>query len=59
MTTSREKLIEAGAKVVRYVRNVTVQRAEIAIPNLLFAEILRLNNRLWLAPLQPWRVSVY
>ena len=53
MTTLREKLIKIGAKVVRHGRYVTFQLAEVAIPNSLFAEILRLIDRLRPAPLPP------
>ncbi len=53
MTTLREKLIKIGAKVVRHGRYITFQLAEVAIPRALFAEILRLINRLRPAPLPP------
>jgi hypothetical protein len=49
----REKLIKIGAKVVRHGRYVTFQLAEVAIPRALFAEILRLIDRLQPAPLPP------
>ena len=52
-TTLREKLIKIGAKVVQHGRYVLFQLAEVAIPRVLFAEILRLNNRLRPAPLPP------
>ncbi len=51
LTTLREKLIKIGAKVVRHGRYITFQLAEVAIPRALFAEILRLINRLRPAPL--------
>ncbi len=41
ITTLREKLIKIGAKVVRHGRYVTFQLAEVTVPRLLFAEILR------------------
>jgi LmbE family N-acetylglucosaminyl deacetylase len=41
LTTLREKLVKIGAKVVRHVRYVTFQMAEVAIPRRLFAAILR------------------
>ncbi|MCH9018985.1 MAG: transposase [Proteobacteria bacterium] len=41
MTTLREKLIKIGAKVVRHGRYVTVQLAEVAVSQALFANILR------------------
>ncbi len=50
MTTLREKLIKIGAKVVRHGRYVTFQLAEVAIPRSLFAEILRLIDRLQPVP---------
>ncbi len=53
MTTLRNKLIKIGAKVVRHGRTVTFQLAEVAIPKSLFAEILRLIDRLRPAPLPP------
>ncbi|MCP4307778.1 MAG: IS1380 family transposase, partial [bacterium] len=42
LTTLREKLIEIGAKIVRHGRYVIFQMAEVAVPRVLFAEILRL-----------------
>ncbi len=53
MTTLREKLIKIGAKVVRHGRYATFQLAEVAISRALFAEILRLIDRLQPAPLPP------
>jgi hypothetical protein len=53
LTTLRNKLIKIGAKVVRQGRTVTFQRAEVAIPKSLFAEIPRLIDRLRPAPLSP------
>ncbi len=53
LTTLREKLIKIGAKVMRHGRYVTFQLAEVAISKSLFAEILRLINRLRPAPLPP------
>ena len=46
ITTLRDKLIKIGAKVVRHGRYVTVQLAEAAISQRLFAEILRLIDGL-------------
>jgi hypothetical protein len=40
LTTLREKLIKIGAKVVRHSRYVVFQMAEVAVPRLLFREIL-------------------
>ncbi len=42
LTTLREKLVKIGAKVVSHGRYVTFQLAEVAVPRMLFAEILRL-----------------
>ncbi len=42
LTTLREKLVKIGAKVVSHGRYVTFQLAEVAVPRILFAEILRL-----------------
>jgi hypothetical protein len=53
LTTLQNKLIKIGAKVVRHGRYVTFQLAEVAIPKSLFAEILRLIDRLRPAPLPP------
>ncbi len=53
LTTQRNKLIKIGAKVVRHGRYVTFQLAEVAISRALFAEILRLIDRLRPAPLPP------
>ncbi len=53
LTTLREKLIKIGAKVVRHGRYVTFQLADVAISRALFAEILRLIDRLRPAPLPP------
>ncbi len=53
MITLQNKLIKIGVKAVRHGRYVTFQLTEVAIPRDLFAEILRLNHRLRLAPLLP------
>ena len=45
-TTSREKLINIGANLVRHGRCVTVQLAEVAVPRRLLAEILQLIDDL-------------
>jgi len=42
LTTSREKLVKIGAKVVRHGRYVTFQLAEVAMPRSLFQKILAL-----------------
>ena len=46
LTTLREKLVKIGAKVVRHGRYVAFQMAEVAVPRMLFAEILRLIAQL-------------
>ncbi len=53
LTTLREKLVKIGAKVVRHGRYITFQMTEVAIPRTLFAEILRLIDRLRPASLPP------
>ena len=45
LTTLREKLIKIGGKVARHRRDVTFQRAEVAVSKCLFAEILCLIGR--------------
>jgi hypothetical protein len=52
-TTLREKLIKIDAKIVRHGRYVTFQLAEVAIAKALFAQILRLIDRLRPASLPP------
>ena len=52
-TKLRNMLIKIGAKVVRHGRYITFQMAEVAISRPLFAEILRLIDRLQPAPLPP------
>ena len=42
LTSLREKLIKIGAKVVSHGRCIAFQMAEVAVPRMLFAEILRL-----------------
>jgi hypothetical protein len=42
LTSLKEKLIKIGAKVVSHARYVAFQLAEVAVPRMLFAEILRL-----------------
>ena len=46
LTTLKEKLIKIGAKVVSHGRYVGFQMAEVAIPRILFADILRLVSEL-------------
>jgi Transposase DDE domain group 1 len=42
LTSLKEKLIKIGAKVVGHGRYVAFQMPEVAVPRMLFAEILRL-----------------
>ena len=46
LTTLKHKLIKIGAKVVSDGRYVAFQMAEVAIPRILFADILRLVSEL-------------
>ena len=46
LTTLREKLVKIGAKIVRHGRYVVFQLAEVAVPRVLFAAILRRIDRL-------------
>ena len=46
LTTLREKLVKIGARIVRHGRYVVFQLAEVAVPQALFAEILRRIERL-------------
>ena len=50
LTTLREKLIKIGAKVVSHSRYVVFQMAEVAVPRLLFREILGRIARLRTCP---------
>ncbi len=52
-TVLLEKLIKIGAKIVHHGRFITFQMAEVAIPRVLFAEILHLIDGLRPAPLPP------
>ena len=46
MRTLREKLIKIGAKVTSHSRYVIFQMAEVAVPRVLFLEILDLIRQL-------------
>ena len=46
LRTLREKLIKIGAKVIRHSRYVIFQMAEVAVPRILFGEILDRIGRL-------------
>ena len=46
LTTLRAKLVKIGARIVRHGRYVIFQLAEAAVPQVLFAEILRRIDRL-------------
>ena len=50
LTTLKEKLIKIGAKVVSHGRYIVFQMAEVAIPQQMFQEILRLIAELRLLP---------
>jgi hypothetical protein len=41
LTTLRDKLVKIGARIVRHGRYVVFQLAEVAVPQALFADILR------------------
>ena len=45
MTTLREKLIKIGAKVVWHAKYVTIQMAEVAVPQRLYRAILERIRR--------------
>ena len=42
LTSLREKLVKIGARIVTHSRYVTFQMAEVAVPRMLYAQILRL-----------------
>jgi hypothetical protein len=46
LTSLKEKLIKIGAKVVSHGRYIAFQMAEVVVPRMLFAEILRLMAQL-------------
>src|SRR3712207_1214739 len=46
LTTLRERLVKIGARIVRHGRYVVFQLAEVAVPRVLFATILRRIDRL-------------
>ena len=50
LTSLREKLIKIGAKVVSHGRYLTFQMAVVAVPRLMFAEILSPIARLRAPP---------
>jgi len=50
LRTLREKLIKIGAKVVRHSRYIVFQMAEVAVPRMLFREILDRIGRLRASP---------
>lgn len=50
LTSSGEKLLKIGAKVVRHGRYVTFQMGEVAVPRKLFGETLRPIDGLRPAP---------
>jgi len=50
LRTLRAKLIKIGAKVVRHLRYVVFQMAEVAVPRVVFREILDRIGRLRASP---------
>jgi len=50
LTSPKEKLIKIGARVVSHGRCIAFQMAKVAVPRMLFAEILRLIAELRLPP---------
>ena len=46
LTSLRTKLVKIGARIVRHGRYLVFQLAEVAVPRVLFAEILRRIDRL-------------
>ena len=50
-STGRQKLVKIGARIVRHGRYVVFQLAEVAVPRMLFAAILRRIERLRPRPL--------
>jgi hypothetical protein len=46
LSTLREKLVKTGARIVRHGRYLVFQLAEVAVPRMLFATILRRIDRL-------------
>jgi hypothetical protein len=50
LITLREKLIKIGAKVVRHLRYIIFQMAEVFVPRALFREILERIGRLRAGP---------
>ena len=52
LTTLSDKLVKIGAKIVRHGRYFTFRMAEVAVPNDLFADILRRIGRLRPRPAQ-------
>ena len=50
LSSPKQKLIKIGAKVVSLGRYVAFQMAEVAVPGILFADILRPVSELWPPP---------
>ncbi len=55
LRTLREKLVKIGARIVRHGRYAIFQLAEVAVPRVLFAEILKRINRLRGSPVAATR----
>jgi hypothetical protein len=49
LRTLREKLVKIGAKVVSHAKYVVFQLAEVAVPRPVFAAMMKLIGRMWLA----------
>ena len=55
LCTLRDKLIKIGAKVIRHSRYIIFQMAEVAVPRMLFLEILDRIRQLRYLPIPPAR----
>ena len=53
LTTLRDRLVKIGARIVRHGRSIAFQMAEVAVPRVLFQEILAAISAL--RPLPPVR----
>jgi len=55
LCTLRDKLIKIGAKVISHSRYIIFQMAEVAVPRMLFLEILDRIRQLRYLPIPPAR----
>ena len=55
LRTLRDKLIKIGAKVIRHSRYIIFQMAEVAVPTVLYLEILDRIRQLRYLPIPPAR----